>query len=46
MPLFLKAEPHSTGTMWPEIVPTRSALLRSPAVISSSWTYFDITVSS
>jgi hypothetical protein len=44
--LFLKAEPHSTGTTSFEIVTRRNAARRSSAVISSSPTYFSITVSS
>ena len=45
-PLFLNADPHSTGTTWLAMVPARSALRRSSAVISSSPTYFSRMFSS
>ncbi len=45
-PLFLNADPHSTGTQWLAMVPRRSAWRRSSAVISSSAAYFSNTVSS
>ena len=45
-PLFLKAEPHSTGTTWLAMVALRRARVRSSAVISSSPRNFSVMRSS
>ena len=45
-PLFLNAVPFSTGMISPDTVPTRMAVRRSSAVISSSLTYFSRMFSS
>ena len=45
-PLFLNADPVSTGTKWPASVPRRMTCLRSASLIGSSPRYFSRTSSS